>query len=178
MSIVDLQKQMAEAISKNDVAGMEAIAAQIVAGKRDRAKVEAERLQKESEALAGKREALAARIHARVQELGLDSQLKEVKGWGFAYKVDKANPAEPDITYKSVSLTTAVVKAPRAGGGGGGAGKSKDEYGMSLGDIFDKFATDDDKAKLAAATTGSSQWQVKVAVKKQAIAAGKLAPVK
>jgi len=176
MTIQDLQAQMADAIAKNDVAAMETIAAQIVAGKRDRAKVEADRLLKESEALAGKREALAASIQAAVKAMALDKAITDVKGWGFTYKVDKANPNEPDITYKAVALTTAVVKAHKAGGGA--SGKSKDEYGLSLGEIFDKFATDEDKTKLAGATTGSSQWQVKVAVKKRAIADGKLAPVK
>ena len=61
MSMEDLQAKMSEAIKANNIALMEDIASQIVAGKKDRAKAEAERLLKESEALAGKREALASR---------------------------------------------------------------------------------------------------------------------
>jgi len=178
MSIEELRAQMRAAIDKNDVDAMDSIAIQIVASKKERAKVEADRLLKESEALADVREKLAAKTHQMLKGIpGLDKELVAVKAWGFTYKVDKANPNEPDIVYKSVSLTTAAVKAPKAGGGGS-TGKSKDEFGLSLGEIFDKFATDEDKTKLAAATSGSSQWQVKVAVKKRAIASGLLAPVK
>jgi len=177
MSIEELQAQMATAISKNDIAGMEAIAIQIVAGKKERAKVEADKLLKESEQLAGKREDTAAKIHKYVVEnQGINTMLKEVKAWGFTYKVDKANPAEPDVSYKTVALTTAVVKAHKAGGGGNG--KSKDEYGLSLQEIVDKFATAEEQAAIASATSNSQSWQKKQAVKKAAIAAGKLAPVK
>lgn len=176
MGIQDLQAQMATAIAKNDVKAMEEVATQIVAGKKERAKVEATRLLKESEALAGTREKLATRIHVAIKALNLDREIVAIKGWGFTYKVDRTNPNEPDITYKSVSLTTAVVKAPRAVSGG--TGKSKDEFGLSLGEIFEKFANDEDRTKLAGAETGSRQWQVKVAVKKRALADGLLPPVK
>jgi len=176
MSIEELQAQMATAISNNDVAGMEAIALQIVASKKERAKAEAEKLQKESEQLAGKREALAAEIHKQVKLLNLDKAITDVKGWGFTYKVDKANPAEPDVTYKTVALTTAIVKSHKAGGGS--TGKSKDEYGLSLQEIVDKFATPEEQAAIASAATNSQSWQKKQAVKKRVIAEGKLAPVK
>jgi len=71
-------------------------------------------------------------------------------------------------------LTVAGIKAPKAGNGGYQGGKTKDEYGMSLGDVFEKFANNDERTKLAAATSNSTQWQVKVAVKKRAIAEGLL----
>lgn len=180
MSIEDLRTQMATAIANNDVQVMEAVAAQIVAGKKDRAKEEAEKLQKEAEALAGKRESLGAEIFKAIGG-EFDKQLVDLKARGFSYfvKTSYTVPGQPEVHQQAscgLILVTAA-KAPRTGGGGG-AGKSKDEFGLSLGEIFDKFATDEDRTKLAAATTGSSQWQVKVAVKKKAIADGQLAPVK
>ena len=78
-----------------------------------------------------------------------------VKGWGFTYKIDQAVPNEAGVSYKSVGLLTAVVKAHKTSGGGGASGKSVYEYGLSLQQIFDKFATDADKEKLALADTGS-----------------------
>jgi len=181
MSIQDLQAQMAEAISKNDVAAMENVASQIVAGKKDRAKAEAEQLQKEAEQLAGKREDTAAKIFEllNVNE-GIKSMLKEVKARGFNFyiKTSYAVPGEPEV-HQQASCGLILVQAVKARAvGTSSTGKSKDEFGLSLGEIFEKFATAEDRIKLAAATTGSSQWQVKVAVKKAAIAAGKLAPVK
>ena len=147
--------------------------------KADIAKEQATKLQAEAVALAGAREQLAGKIHVAVKALGLDKAITDVKGWGFTYKVDKANPAELDITYKAVSLSTAVVKTRKAGGsGGGGGGKSKEEYGMSLTEIVAKFATPEELTAIAAADSNSKSWQLKVAVKKAAIAAGKLAPAK
>lgn len=177
MTMTDLQQQMATAIANNDVKKMEELAGQILKGKTERIKAESEQVRKEQEALAGAREILATKIHKTVKAMKLDQELRDVKSWAFTYKVDKANPNELDIVYKAVALTTATVKAHKVGGGGG-AGKSKDQFGMSLTEIFDKFATDADKADLDKATTNSAQWQVKNKVKKQAIADGKLAPVK
>lgn len=174
----ELQAKMAKAIAENDVAAIEAIAGEIVASKKDRAKVEAERLQKEAEQLAGKRETLSAKIHEAVKALGLDKEIIAVKGWGFTYKVDRANPNESDIVYKAVSLSTQQVKARKTGGGGGATGKSKDEYGLSLSEIVEKFGTHDEQAAIAAADTNSKSWQAKMVIKKRAIAEGLLTPVK
>lgn len=184
MNIAELQTKMAEAIAKNDIKAIEEIAGEIVKGKADRRKLEAEALQKEAEAMAGQREALASEIHVLVKGFKLDKRLTGLKSWGFTYKVDKANPAEPDIVYKSVSLITATVKAHKAGGGGA-TGKSKAEFGLSLQEIYDKFATDEDKADMTAAlekdktvTNQGYSYAVKKRVQKRAIAKGDLAPVK
>ena len=190
MDIKELQAKMAAAIANNDVKAIEEIASQIVKGKSDRAKAEAEKQVKEAEALAGVRDALAGELHKAIKAMKLDKRLTDVKAWGFTYKVDKANPAEPDVIYRSVSLSTQQIKARKAGAGGG-AGKTKDEFGMSLQEVFDKFATAADKTKLAEAevkdkaasdklgkSTNSNAWRVKNDVKKAALAAEKIAPVK
>lgn len=172
-SLDELKKRMAEALASGDVKAIEEVAGEISKSKAERHKAEAEALRKEAEALAGAREKLATKIHKAVVAMpGLVEELGSVKAQGFTYKLNT-----PEVQYKSVSLAVPTVKAPRAGTGGG-AGKSKDEYGMSLSEIFDKFATNEDKEKLASAESNSKQWQVKVAVKKRAIADNKLAPVK
>jgi len=188
--LADLQKRMSEAIAGNDVKAIEAVAQEIVKSKADRAKAEAVKLVAEAEKLAGVREALGTEIHKAVKAMGLDVKLAGVKAWGFTYKVDNANPAEPDVSYKAVALSTQQVKT-RTGGVGGGSGKTKDEFGMSLGEIFDKFATAEDRAALLEATakddkikadTGKSnrgnEYNVRKEVKKRALAAGLLAPSK
>lgn len=190
VELTDLQKRMGEAIANNDVKAIEAVAQEIVKSKAERAKVEAVKLQKEVEALAGTREALAKEVHKAVKAMGLDGKLLAVKSWGFTYKVDNAVPGEPDTIFRSVALSTQQVKT-RAGGTGGGAGKTRDEFGMSLSDIFDKFATDADRAALVEATAKDDQikassgksnrgneYNVRKEVKKRAIAAGHLAPTK
>lgn len=190
MSLEELTAKLASAVAANDTKAIEEIATEIVKSKAARRKAEADAAVKEAEALAGTREALSKEIHRAIKGLGLDEKIVAVKGWGFTYKVDKANPNEPDTTYKSVSLSTQTVKARKAGGNGG-AGKTKDEFGLSLGEVFEKFATAEDRAKLAEAETkdkaaseklgkqtNSNAWRVKNDVKKAAIASGALAPVK
>lgn len=185
MTLEQLNKAIAEAGAKFAAEQTEEnfTALQAAMKARDKAKAEvakeqAEKARAEAEALAGKREALATAIHQQVRQLGLDKSLAEVKSWGFTYKLDKMVPNESDTSYKSVALSVQTVKVKTGKGGGGNTGKSKDEYGKSLGEIFEEFANDEDRTKLAAATSGSAQWQVKVAVKKAAIASGALKPVK
>ena len=176
-----LQERMLEAIQANDVNAQELLAAELVKARSSRIKAESEVQAKEAEALAKQRESLAVRIHEAVKALGLDKEIAELKARGFNYyiKTSYTVPGQPDV-HQQPSCGLILAQAPKVKGasGNGGAGKSKDEFGMSLGEIFDKFATDADKARLTEATTNSSQWQVKVAVKKRAIAEGLLAPVK
>jgi len=185
-TLAELQNKMKLAVEEfnksGDMSQIQAVSAELNKAKAEIAKAQAEKVRVEAEALAGKREDLATRIHA-ANRMGqpfpnLDKELTAVKAWGFTYKVDKANPNEPDVTYKAVQLSVQTVKVKTGKGGGGNTGKSKDEYGKSLGEIFEEFATDKDRAKLAAATSNSAQWQAKVAVKKAAIASGALKPVK
>lgn len=156
-------------------------------------------LKAEAEKLAGVRQTLATAIHQAVKSLGLDSKLQEVKALGFTYNLDHPDVNGVMTEYKSVSLMVPSVKTKRSGGGGGGqSGKSKDEYGISLAEIYDKFKDGVGKVKaldmedvatvLEASVAGlkdtdaknynSKMWQIKVAVKKAAIAQGLLQPVK
>jgi len=192
MAEQSLQELMLAAIQQGDVKAQEDIAKKLLAGAQERRKVEVEAQRKESEALAGAREALATAIHEQVKALKLDKSLKDMRAWGFTYKVDRANPNEPDVEYKSVSLSVTAIKERKASSGnGGGAGKTKDEYGLSLGEVFERFANDDDRGKLAEAeasdkvaseklghSTNSNAWRIKNQVKKRALADGLLAPTK
>lgn len=172
-----MSKAVAEFQESGDMSKILEVTREMNKAKAELAKAEAEKARVEAEKLAGAREKLATTIHQQIRALGLDKAIIDLKGWGFTYKCDNANPSEPGVAYKSVSLLTAAVKA--AGFGGiGGAGKTKSEYGVSLADVFEKYATEEDRGKLAAAETNSKQWQVKVAVKKRAIADKLLVPAK
>lgn len=188
MSIADLQKQMSDALAANDVGAIEAIALAIVKSKGERAKAEADEARIEAEQLAGKREELAKAIHASVKTLKLDGAIAELKAKGFVYTIshreDDKGRIDPNGAVKvtgGVALMVPVLKARKAGGGT--TGKTKDEYGMSLSEVFEKFATSEDREKLAAAEAGEGRtdakvWLVKTAVKKRAIADGLLQPAK
>jgi len=149
-------------------------------------KVELEAQRKEAEALAGEREKLAVSIHKYiVGKEGMLDSLAKVKSKGFTFKLD-----EPDVQYKSVSLTVPTIKT-KTSSGNGGAGKTKDEFGMSLQEVYDKFHTADDGVKMLDALakdeaaseklgkkTNSNAWRVKNEVKKRVLADGLLAPTK
>jgi len=199
--IKELSAKLAEAIANNDVAAIETLSAEVVKSKTERHKAEIEKERKEQEALAGKREALTKEILSSVKAgtvpANLDKRLAEVKAKGFTYTIDhnedEKGRIDPNGSVKvtgGVGLLIPAIKARKANGGGGG-GKTKDEFGMSLSEVFEKFATSEDRAKLAEAEakdaeikakTGKSNsvnaYNVKQAVKKAAIAAGLLAPAK
>lgn len=181
MSIQDLQAQMAAAIAKNDVGTMEAIASQIVAGKKERAKVEADKLLKEAEQLAGKREETQVALFKVIADLNIDGKLRAVKAKGFSYfiKTSYTVPGQPEV-HQQASCGLILVTAPKTkrAGGTGASGKSKDEYGLSLSEIVAKFATAEEQAEIDMAETNSKSWQKKLVVKKRAIAEGLLPPVK
>ena len=172
----ELKKQLATAIATGNDAEFNRIVATIAKMKSELAKAAAESAKKEAEALAGVREQVATAVYKAVKALNLDDALIKVKAQGFTYRLDAPDAEGVMVHQKSAALLVPTVKTARGGTTGGG--KSKDEYGMSLGTIFDKFANEEDQGKLAEAETNSKQWQVKVAVKKRAIAEGLLQPVK
>jgi len=196
--IKELSAKLAEAIANNDVAAIEALSAEVVKSKTERHKAEIERERKEQEALAGKREALTKTINEAVKGLNLDKAIADMRAKGFTYTInhteDDKGRIDPNGTVKvtgGVGLLIPAIKAHKTGGAGGGGGKTKDEFGMSLSEVFERFATAEDRKRLAEAEakdaaikaqTGKSNsvnaYNVKQAVKKAALAAGLLAPAK
>jgi hypothetical protein len=143
------------------------------------AKAAQEAAQKEQEALAGARQELATRIYQAVKGVVKTTDFEAVKAHGFTFKLDEPDATGTMIHYKSVALLVPVIKAAKKSTGNGGTHtSSKAEYGKTLDEIFQEFATAEDKAKLEAAESNSAKWQVKNAVKKAALAAGKLQPAK
>ena len=184
----EMQKAMSEAVeifkTTGDMSKIQEVSNAMNKAKTEIAKAEADRLLKESEALAGKREALANAINTAVKALNLDSQLASVKSKGFSYTInhmeDDKGRIDANGTVKvlgGVGLLVTAIKTRKAGNGNGG-GKSKEEYGISLSEIVSKFATPEEQLAIANAETNSKSWQLKVVVKKRAIAEGKLPPVK
>ena len=182
----ELKAIIAQAITDGNDALFNETITKMARMKSELARQAAEKSKQEAESLAGVRGEKAKVIHAAIKSLGLDTILTEVKAKGFTYKLDATDANGVMVTYQAVELTVPIVKT-RMGhsGGGGNVGKSKAEYGVSLTEIFDKFATEADKAKIDtidADTTkdvkakNSGKWAVKVSVKKAAIAAGLLKP--
>ena len=131
----------------------------------DEKKKEALAIQKENEALAGTREKLAVAIHVMIVSGGWISKLADVKAQGFTYKLDTE-----EVKYKSVALTVVGAKRASGGGGGGNGGKTKDEIGISLGELVETYATDAEKQAIAKAPSISRSWQLKVQAKKRILA--------
>lgn len=175
MSELSIQERLAMAIKQNDMAAIEVLAKEVLATATARHKAELEAIAKDDVALAGKREQLGKAIHALIVGLKLDKSLKDCKAWGFNYKADGLAPEGPDVRFNTVSLLT--PQAPKTKGGKGGGGKSKSEFGMSLGDIAEKFGTPEEKAAIAN-LSGNPAYFAKLDVKKRAIQAGLLKPAK
>ena len=129
----------------------------------DEKKKEALAIQKENEALAGTREKLAVVIWEASK--AFIAELTKVKAQGFTFKLDTE-----EIKYKSVALTVAGAKRASGGGGGGNGGKTKDEIGISLGELVETYATDAEKQAIANAPSNSRSWQLKVQAKKRILA--------
>jgi len=163
------------------------ISGQMRSFKAEIAKAEAEKLKKESEAMAGDRAKLAEKLLTRIvnQMKNLPTELGALKATGFTFYL----PSEDSITPR-VRLSVPTLKAKTARSGGGSTGKSKGEYGLTLDEIYQKFKTAEDEAKMSEAiakdeairlekgkSNSVNQYNVKLAVKKNAIALGNLKPV-
>ena len=189
-----LQEKMLVAIKANDIATQEAIAAELVKARGARIKAQVEAEAKETEALAGKREALANKIGIAVKALGVDKEIAELKAKGFNYyiKTSYQVAGQPDVHQQASCSLALSQPAKKASGGTGGSGKSKDEFGLSLGEIFNtcksQYATEtgvdiekeftDALEKDKTVTNQGYSYNVKKKVQKWAINKGLIKPVK
>lgn len=180
-TLEQLKAKVAEALATGDDAAFMVAVANIAKAKSEIAKAKVEQARKEQEALAGVRQETAERIRKLIDKAGLDlaDVLAKVKATGFHYAPKGTLDANGVASEKSsVALAIPQVKAARRQSTAQGAstiGKTKSEFGMSLGEVYEKFKTPEDEVKMAeASTSNSKQWQVKVAVKKRAIEAGLL----
>ena len=190
-----MQDAMSAALASGDTAKIEAAALAITKSKADRHKTEVETLRLEAETMAGIRELEAAAILKDVSSLNhLLERLTTVKATGFTFTA-KGTPIGADKVPQeksSVALSVPSVRTTRSGGTGGG-GKTKDETGMSLSEVYDTYATEADEAKMVEAEAAdnkhavehglatakqSNRWRVKNDVKKRVLADGTLPPVK
>lgn len=189
--LTELQVKMSEAIASGNVKAIEEIASEIVKSKSDRRKTEVAKELAEAEALAGVRAELAEEIRKACNTIPeITNKLEQVKANGFTYhRKGELDANGVALTKSSLGLLVPTIR--KRSGGNGGAGKTKTDYGISLSEVFAKFATDEDKVKLADAeakdkiaseklgkSTNSNAWRIKNDVKKRAIAENLLAPVK
>jgi len=175
----ELKATLAAALEANDDDQILAVANELRKHKANIQKVAAEAARKEAEALAGGREKLARALQKEVNTPALQKRLREVKAYGFRFSIDRVDTPPGQAPVNVEGGTTLLVPEVKTGrrGAGGAAGKTKAEYGMTLQEVFDKFATDADREKLAAADGSTAEYNVKLAVKKNAIADKKLTPV-
>jgi len=183
MTLQETRTALAKAYTAGDEAMIAKLEIELVQVKHLEKIAEVTKAKAEFEKNAKARQELAIAIHKAVKRIvvdkaPLDEKLTGLKIMGFTYKPDgQLDTAGQPIRFESVALLMAGIPKV-AGSKGGNRGKSKDEFGISLDAIYQKFATEEDKARYAKASSNSSQWQVKVAVKKRAIADGLLIPVK
>jgi len=163
----ELIAQGQEAFAKGDVKAITQISRQIKA------------LSDEEE--KGRKAELTA-LHTEVYEALQKAVLKVAD----KFKEDLAEVGITSFTYK-VEANAFSTKGSRVrkggGGGGGGAGRTKAEHGMSLGEMFEQFATPEERKEFEVAQAipdlskrGNKTYQVKVAVKKRVLAEGLLQP--
>ena len=172
VGIEELKQALAAALASNEVEAITKASAAIVDYQRGIAKAAAESARAEVEKLSGARTELAVKLNEAIKKsplgkanfsISLESivlganlvllipdivkQVEAVKGTVVKFML-------PDDASNTARVALAVLPTKRVGGGGGGGGgTSKAEYGLALGEIFDKFATDADKANLASATS-------------------------
>ena len=180
--------------SAENLAAIQALTKEMDKAKAELAKVQAEKARIEAEQLAGEREALELAIFKALRAgeaiPDLAARLQKVKSWGFTYRLDRVDESVTPpvkITETKANLLVKTVKSPRASGGGGGTGKTLEQFGRSLANIYEEYATAEERAELDAAkaketekgiTNSGLQHQVKKSVLKRVIAAGLVKPVK
>lgn len=178
-TLAELIAQMQTASQEGNSDQMLTIAAEMKKCKAELAKAEAERLAKEATELAEARKAAVEKLERLIrvsdkQNQSIQALMAEVKAIGFHY----IYKAEANETVMGFDYQTPAKAATTHKGGSGQSGKSKAEYGLSLSEIVEKFGTEAERAAIEAETNNSKQWQLKVKVKKAAIEAGLLKPVK
>lgn len=178
VSLDELKKQLGVAITSGNDLEFNRLVTLIAKRKSELVKLAAEAAKKEAEALAGAREQVATELAKAVGAIpNIYALLGKVKAQGFTFTPKGTLDAQGVAQVKdSVALKVPTIKVSKGGTSGGG--KSKAEYGMSLGEIFDRFATPEEKAKLPTLTKHNEDYFFKVGVKKRALASGDLQPIK
>ena len=187
-TIKQLKQEIATAATTGDDVVFSRLIKEYNSRKADVAKAIQEAAQKEAEALAGVREKLAIAIHKYDEKftyngMNLSESLASVKATGYTHKLDYPDINGVMTILKSVVLAVPTIKAAKTS-------KTHNSTGNRLEDDYQAFATNEDKAKIAAIeanvaagvidarAANSKKWVVKNSVRKAAIAAGKLQPIK
>lgn len=181
-AVLDITSLKERLLAAKDDTEFLAVMAEVAKQKSAMAKAQAEMAQKEAEALAKVREELAEFIRKGIDAAMTDitKRLEDVKATGFTYSPKgKLDANGVPQTKSSVALAVPTVKK-RSGGGGGGTGVSTaDQTGMNLSDLFDQYASAEEKAEVEAIKADTSiedkaknskMWQVKNKAKKRILA--------
>lgn len=193
MTIQEIRGALIAAYQTNDEGKIRELEGQLNIAKKAEQDAEIKRQQEEAKALEGARQAIATAIHTAVNGLVIDGKkikpiLDSVKATGFIYKLDVTASVDTDgkkiegVVFKSVALTVPTIKLGKGkcsiGNNGGRSGRTMEEYGISLDEVFQAHKNADDVAAFEAAeglepkARNTKQWQIKTAVKKRVIEAG------
>ena len=181
MDLKELRKELAKAIEDGNEVDTENLETQIAMLKAcEVQKAKAAEAAKELEAQKS-RMVLATSVfnaiknNPEVVKLSKDEGVK-----GFTFHFSRPGVDGVMVDYKSIAIITKNQK--RTASLNGGRGKTKSEYGMSLNQVFEKFASAGDVAAMelidkATDVSGAKQWKLKNEVKAKAILDGLLATV-
>ncbi len=192
-TLEQLKLEIAAAATSGDDIAFNAAIREYNSRKTDIAKALAIAAQKEAEALAGVREKLSYSLRKQIVKAipDIQAQLATVKATGFDFTCDGIDANGVPFKVSGINLKVPTVKAVKAGAGSGGVRTSdKEEFGLSKEQIFALHSTEADRddataikenlkaGKIDKKTANSQLWQVKNKVKKAALAAGTLKPVR
>jgi len=185
-----LKAKAQTAAAAGDIDAIVAVAGEMKACRKANAEAEAKRILAENEKLSAKRTEVSGELYriifgtGKYKDMSTRESAKLVRQWlvetkatGFTFKL--AYPDSNGVEVREhIALTVPQAPNVKTGrGGSGGPGKTKTEFGLSLDAVFQKFATDKEKAELEAEKDNSTKWDMKVLVKKAAIASGALKPL-
>lgn len=184
--IAEIKARIALAISSGDDIGMMRAIKELNQYKSEIAKAEQDKIAKEEQELAGVRQSFEVAFYAKVVDVlrQLKFDCYQLKAKSIIITVDHAENDNGllDVAGKVKVTGAAKLVVPtakkRTVGASGLRTSSKGEYGITLDEIFQKFATDEDRSKLEAADNNSKKWVVKNEVKKRALKDGLLQPAK
>jgi len=177
MTVKDLRNALSEVAKTGDVANIRAAVKALDEAEKVQAKELKAKADAEFEAKSAARLELTERIKATIGKVADSFREEVVKLVGLDEAVVRWSVDYKNGNLIECSILRTKPRAASTGTGGTPRGATKNEYGLSLGQVFEKFASDQDKLDYEKATSGSGQWQIKVRVKKQAIEAGLLKPV-
>lgn len=164
-NIDELKKRLHQELDDNDLDAVFSTTAKLK-------KLQAEEAEKAREARLAKARAATEELDSAVVQLVKQANVISALT-ALAQVYGKERNVNIIIPLDDVNAACVMpLEKARAGRTGGGGGTTKDQFGMSLADVFDQFASDEERKQMSTAEGGSAQWALKNRVKNRAIREG------